>query len=357
VALQLRGKEAMFNTAAKLEFGIAGLAFAAALIGAVAADDPAGVTILVGVALAAFLAGLVLTTYQSQDWAPDYARDAPPVRMAAVDTRTEAPSLWPLVTAVAVGLFAIGAAVGHVLVIIGVVCGLIAAGGWVAQDWREDPTFTPRIGARVSDRLVTPIGLPVVAVLLILTIILSVSRILLAVPKAASVAIAGTLAIVLLLSFFAIASRPRLNRTVFFFLGALALTTLVAAGGVSAGAGYRKFDKHPAEIAGVRVPIVKVSAKGIQFDTKVIAVQAGVPAFIQFTNHDVGTYHNIAVYTQTSGGDPIWDGAPIEGGKPTEAIYQIAHGTVLYAHTFTQPGTYSFRCDFHPSMVGTFLVR
>ena len=46
-------------------------------------------------------------------------------------------------------------------------------------------------------------------------------------------------------------------------------------------------------------------------------------------------------------GKPIWNGEPIAGVK-----------TITYTHVFSDPGTYSFRCDFHPTvMIGTFIVQ
>ncbi len=333
----------MFNTTAKLEFGIAAAALAFAIGLRVAVDEPAGFFILFGIFVAAFLAGLALGGSRLVDRAPRYGPDGPPVGMVTIDrSLVTRPSPWPALTAVAVGILAVGVAVGSDVVTAGVIAVLLVTAGWFAQSWREDPSFTPREGAKIGDRLIAPLGLPLLALGLVAVIVISVSRVLLAVPKDASVAVAGGLAVLLLVAFFVLASRP-VERGVFIFLSGLAVTSVVVAGGVSAAAGYRTFD-HPAAAAQTTTAQV---AQNVQYKLKEITVTAGQNARISFANLDSGVYHNIAVYTQRSGGEPVWTGEPIRGVK-----------RILYQHVFTQAGTYSFRCDFHPTtMIGTFTVQ
>ncbi|MGH9124693.1 MAG: cupredoxin domain-containing protein, partial [Acidimicrobiales bacterium] len=66
-----------------------------------------------------------------------------------------------------------------------------------------------------------------------------------------------------------------------------------------------------------------------------------------FDNRDRGTYHNVAVYG-ANGTTPLWAGEPISGVRK-----------IVYQTTFDlAPGSYTFRCNFHPtSMVGTFIVQ
>jgi plastocyanin len=241
---------------------------------------------------------------------------------------------------VAVGLLGLGLAVGHTLVEIGLVGGVLAGAGWLSQAWREDATFTPREGARVSSRLLTPVGLPLMAVALIGVIVISVSRILLTLPRAGSIAAAFVLAALLLVVFFLLSARPHLGRNSLVFLGGFAVVAVVSAGSVSAANGYRTFD-HPA--AGP-APLTVV-AHNTAFDTKTLTVTQGETATITFKNLDP-IYHNVAVYSDS--GTPYWSGEPIRGAKK-----------VTYVHAFDMPaGTYTFRCDFHPtSMVGTFVVQ
>lgn len=332
----------MFNTAAKLSLGFAVAAFALALGLQVVVGDLAGFLVLMGIFVAATLAGLALTGSGLPDRAPSYRAEAPPVEMVAVDRATlPRPSLWPLAAAVAVGTLTVGLAVGRTLVTIGVVVALVAAVGWLAQDWREDPTFTPREGAKLGDRLIAPLAFPVLALALVAIIVVSVSRVLLAVPKNVSVAIALTMAVVLLVAFFVLSSRPRIARGGLLFLSGFAVVSLIAAGSVSAAAGYRTFE-HP---TGTSSAIV-IQAQNTQYKEHQITVKANQPARIIFENLDKGVYHNVAVYTEAAGGKPLWNGEPIRGVRK-----------LLYEHVFTNPGVYTFRCDFHPTaMIGTLTV-
>jgi plastocyanin len=332
----------VFNTAAKLLFGFAATALALAIGLQVAVGDLDGFVVLMGIFLAATLAALAVAGSGIPDRAPRYGTEAPPVAMVAVDhSLLSPPSVWPLVTAVSVGILAVGLAVGRTVVTIGVIAALIAAVGWLAQDWREDPAFTPREGAKLGDRLIAPMALPALALALIAVIVISVSRVLLAVPKEASIAIAGSMAVLLLVAFFFLSSRPRIARGGLVFLSGFAVVSLVAAGSVSAAAGYRTFE-HPAGSS----PSIVIHAQNTQYKEHQITVKAGQPARITFFNLDKGVYHNIAVYTQVAGGKPIWNGEPIRGIKK-----------ILYAQVFDNPGTYTFRCDFHPTaMIGVFTV-
>jgi plastocyanin len=332
----------LFNSAAKLLFGLAVAALVLGLGLQVAIDEPAGFVLLMGIFAAAVLAGLALTGSELRDRAPRYGADAPPIETISVDARPEPPSVWPLAAAVSAGLVGVGLAAGRAVLTVGVVVAVLAAGGWLAQSWREDPSYTPREGAKVSDRLVLPFGLPALALLVVGIVVLSVSRVLLAVPKGASVAIAGSLAVALLATFFLLASRPHMATKVLVGLAGVAVLGLIAAGGVSAASGYRTFERHAPPPQGT----VQV-AQNTKYKVTHLTVTAGADTRITFANLDKGTYHNIAVYTKSPGGDPIWAGEPVKGVK-----------SITYTHVFDlTPGTYSFRCDFHPTlMIGTFSV-
>ncbi|MDQ1356490.1 MAG: hypothetical protein QOF20_249 [Acidimicrobiaceae bacterium] len=336
----------MFNTVAKIELGLAFTAFAMAVAAAVVDSDPGAFVLIFGVCIAVGLSGLALTGSGFTDRAPRFAspQDAPPVQMVSVGrSQTAKPSPWPLAAAVALGIVGIGLAVGHTLVEIGLVLGILAAAGWLSQAWRADPTFSAREGARVSTRLLSPVGLPVIAVFLIGVIVISVSRLLLTLTRTGSIIAAFLLALALLVAFFMLAARPHLGRNSLVFLGAAAVLAVVSLGSVSAANGYRTFEHH--EVAGEQPPFTVV-AQGTAFKEKTITVTAGELSTIVFKNQD-SVYHNVAVYSES--GTPFWNGEPIQGPG----------NKITYTHTFDMaPGTYTFRCDFHPSsMVGQFVVE
>ncbi len=90
-----------------------------------------------------------------------------------------------------------------------------------------------------------------------------------------------------------------------------------------------------------------LAAKNIAFDKSSITVPAGATVDLTFDNQDAGIPHNFAVYTDSTAKTKIFAGEIVTGPK-----------TVTYTFTApSQPGTYFFRCDVHPTtMTGSFIV-
>nr|WP_303715137.1 PQQ-dependent sugar dehydrogenase [Methanoculleus marisnigri] len=93
--------------------------------------------------------------------------------------------------------------------------------------------------------------------------------------------------------------------------------------------------------------VVNITAQDIAFDLDTITVPAGANVTLGFDNRDEGVPHNVAVY---------------DGPLRTEAIFvgEIITGPAEITYTFTapsEPGTYYFQCDVHPSMNGNFIVE
>jgi plastocyanin len=92
---------------------------------------------------------------------------------------------------------------------------------------------------------------------------------------------------------------------------------------------------------------VNIAADNIAFDTSTITVPAGATVTMVFNNQDDGIPHNVAVYDSPLRSEAIFVGEITTG--PAETTY-----------TFTapsEPGTYYFQCDVHPSMNGDFVVE
>ncbi len=92
---------------------------------------------------------------------------------------------------------------------------------------------------------------------------------------------------------------------------------------------------------------VNIGADNMAFDTETITVPAGAEVTMVFDNQDDGIPHNVAVYDSSLRSEQIFVGEIITG--PAETTY-----------TFTapsEPGTYYFQCDVHPSMNGDFVVE
>jgi plastocyanin len=93
---------------------------------------------------------------------------------------------------------------------------------------------------------------------------------------------------------------------------------------------------------------INLVAQNMAFNMQNITVPAGADVTINFNNKD-GASHNFSLYTDSSAKPPaIFQGEIISGTK-----------TITYHFTApTQPGTYFFRCDIHPTiMTGSFIVN
>jgi plastocyanin len=331
----------MLNTAAKIYLTLAGLALVGAIAYGAATDDRAGWVILWFLVVAAAIGGFAIGGSGVDDRARRVAPDAPIEHVPVGRSQLPRSSAAPLMAAIAAGIVAIGVVVGADLVIIGVLACLVAAGGWLGAAWRQAPGWDPAKGARLSERYLAPLGIPLGAFIVFLFLIVTVSRVLLAVSEHASVVVALVVALLALLVFSLLASRARLSRGVIGGVVTVGVVVLATAGVASAAKGEREFEhKGPAA-----PPALTLTAKNTTFSRSELHAPADTPFTLTFHNQDNGVYHNVGIYTEPTGGKPIVDGQPVQGVKK-----------ITYTWTVSTPGTYTFRCDFHANMVGTIVV-
>jgi plastocyanin len=89
------------------------------------------------------------------------------------------------------------------------------------------------------------------------------------------------------------------------------------------------------------------------FDTGCLAVEAGQPATLMFSNDD-STVHNVAIYTAPPADDPA---AEHLGGSEPNAPVDPGISETYDIQPIDEPGSYYFQCDFHvANMNGTFVV-
>ncbi|HET9444601.1 MAG TPA: hypothetical protein VFO65_14845, partial [Acidimicrobiales bacterium] len=189
----------MLNPVSKLLIAMSAAGLAMGIAYQVVVDERAGTTLLLTLAVAGLVLGVMTSGASVPDEAPPIPPDAPaPERRATTTGSPARGSAWPALAAVAVAVLASTAAAGGPVVIVGVLALLLAAGGWFSKVWAEDPSWSPRVRERVSMRLLVPVGLPVATFLLAATIAISMSRILLAVSKNGAVAIALVAALAIL---------------------------------------------------------------------------------------------------------------------------------------------------------------
>jgi plastocyanin len=87
-----------------------------------------------------------------------------------------------------------------------------------------------------------------------------------------------------------------------------------------------------------------VIAQDIAFDTSTIELPSA-PTTITFENRDAGVQHNIAIYSDSSLADELFNGELVTG--PT---------TIQYEVPALPPGDLYFQCVVHPNMSGTVVV-
>lgn len=332
----------MLSPASKLLLALMVAALGTALAYQVVVDERAGLVLFVFLAAAALAAAVATAGAAVPDQAPVVPKDAPPPERRATTTGSPARgSGWPAFAAVAVGVLAATAAAGGPGVIAGVVLVVAAAVGWFGTVWAEDPQWTPRLRERLRFRLVVPAALPAAMFLIAATIAVSVSRILLAVSKDSSVAVALVVALVILGACAFVATRPRVTSSAIMAMVAVGAVATIGIGITGVSAGEREF--HPHEHEGV----VELRAKNVKYSTDKITVKAGEEVSIEFHNGDAGTYHNMAVYEGDSpDAAPVFNGEGFPGDK-----------TKVYRFTAPAAGAYVFVCDFHPNMKGTFVTK
>jgi hypothetical protein len=145
-------------------------------------------------------------------------------------------SFAPVLLALGGGVVVLGAALGAIAYVLGLVILLAAGVFWMVDTWREHPLSTPKTSARVSDGFSLPFLMPLVVLGLIGFAALSFSRIFLSFGEDSSWIIASVIAVTLFVGSFVIALLPKkTTRTnfiiflsiLFLAIGAVGLVGLI----------------------------------------------------------------------------------------------------------------------------------
>lgn len=206
-----------------------------------AVGDHLGYGLLLSAAVLSIVQGLVLTA----------VRDADPeaeAQVAGLDSvpavRPAAVSYWPPVAAFGVGLVLMGLVSEPILVVFGLITLGIVLVEWTVQTWADHATGDPATNRRIRNRLMNPIEFPVAGALAVGLVVISISRVLLAVSHLGAVWVAGVLAGVVLLVGWLLASRPQMSANVVVSLLLVAAVAVIGLGVAGAVAGER--EHHPA---------------------------------------------------------------------------------------------------------------
>ena len=200
----------MFTTGSKFYFG---LAFAAVVAGIVYWFDTNleffGVIVLLSlVAVAAFVGGVVIAFRDADVRAPVVeATSAADAEGTGRGPRVS-PSMWPLIGAFGAGLVVIGLVYDRRWFVGGLLVLVATTIEWVVQAWSDRASDDPEYNARIRGRLLHPLEFPILGALAVGLVIFGFSRVMLAIPKSAAVAVfIGLGAVVLVIA--AVLSAPR----------------------------------------------------------------------------------------------------------------------------------------------------
>lgn len=207
--------------------------------------DHVGYSILIGTAVVSAMLGFVTEAFRDAD--PDAQAEV--VELESVP-EVEAPrslSPWPVVAAFSAGTLAIGLVVSSALFVVGLVGLGIVTVEWAVTNWADRQTGDPAVNRAIRNRILYPIEIPVGALLGIGVIVLAVSRVLLAIPKDASVVLAIVVATLVLIVASIIAAKPRVSANVVSALLLIGGVAVIASGIVAASVGTRDIEEHHEE--------------------------------------------------------------------------------------------------------------
>jgi plastocyanin len=322
----------VLTDSSKVLVAIAGVGFVVGLVYAAVSSDDAGVLLLLFLLVAAGVVAGTLLRFRDNEVAPPVpAGAAVPEPRRVRPEPAPAGGGWPLLGAAAAGLALSGFIIGPAASISGGALGAIVVVGWAASLSGE------RAGRTIN---LLPLGLPVMGFFTIGALIFLMSRILLAVPSAnVSTAVAIAVALLVLAGGTLASAKPNVSSST--LVSALAvLGVLFLAGGLVAGS----LGEREPEATAFAGP-TSITAKNLKFDKRELDFRARNRAILRFKSDDTEP-HNVAIYGDRTLQRTIFTFDPIPG--PISQDFQ-----------FTAPpaGRYYFRCDVHPEMNGTVLVK
>jgi len=167
----------MITTSSKLFYGLGAISVAAAIVWTIANDGGSGAVALVFIAIASIFLGAIAS----------YVRDG---HVLSTDTaqhdsapaaqRGPGRSWFPLGTALALGMVVVGLVTSPGIFKVGVALLLAMLGEWLIQNWSDRASSDVGYNARVRGWVVHPLEIPIGGALLLAAIVLSFSRIFLA---------------------------------------------------------------------------------------------------------------------------------------------------------------------------------
>lgn len=233
----------MITTGARLWFAITAFTLVAAELYYVATrGEHGGAVTLLFIAVGAAIMGAAAVATRDGDAAVSGADAREPVVV-----RSALPAPWPALGAVGAGVTIVGLASGGLLLYVGFGLLGITLAEWMVQSWAERSTGDPAYNRALRNRIMFPFEVPAIGLASLALVILTLSRVLLAVPKNGSIVIAGTMAVLIMVGGSLVATRPKLSSGAISWLLAIAAVALLAAGVTGGVHGERKTGAHHSE--------------------------------------------------------------------------------------------------------------
>lgn len=228
------------TVAAKLWFAVAGLAAVGFVAYELFSDTEwYGSFVLASLSLTALLLGVLAVATRDGSVEGDAAPQ--------VATRQTGPAPWPALGAVGAVVAIVGLAGRNDLLWLGVGILALTLAEWLVQGWAERATGDPAYNAELRHRLMSPFEIPILSLIVIGVIMISLSRVMLAVPKTGAIVVAGAVATVIFVVASLLAAKPRISSSVLAGVLSLGAVALVAAGIAGGVAGERDIEPHHAE--------------------------------------------------------------------------------------------------------------
>lgn len=226
----------MITTSSKLFYGLGAGSLVGAVLWMISGNSALGTVALFFLATALLFAGAIASFVRDGHvLSTDTAAHA----TAAATNGSPRASLWPLGTAISVGVLVVGLISSPGIFKVGVALTLAMLGEWMIQNWSERASADSAYNTKIRDYLVHPLELPVAGALLLAVIVLSFSRLMLALDKSAGVAVFGVAAALVLAVGTLIAFRRNVSRRIVGAMSAVVLVALASAGVATALDGER----------------------------------------------------------------------------------------------------------------------
>ncbi len=192
-------------------------------------------TIVLGTAAVAFalLAGLALSV-----------GDGDSVDREKAHAHPAAPTYWPVMSALGMGVLMVGLVTDSTLTILGIAILVVAAVEWTASAWAERLSTDQAANAAHRDQMLAPFEIPLYGALAIALPILLLSRVFLASSRNGASWIAIALSLVMLGFAFVLYAFPNMRRPIVATILVLSGIGVIVAGITSAAIGEREFHPH-----------------------------------------------------------------------------------------------------------------